>query len=264
MIEIYGLTDAGKKRKRNEDCILINKKLSLFIVADGMGGHALGNYASNTAASTINAFIAKEFLSADSKHLKEDEFVYSLLKSAIQTANIEIFNRSQSFPEKITIGTTVSMTLIIKDSKIYIAHVGDSSIYRLRSGVLEKLTKDDSVVQGLIEEGKIREEEAINHKLSHILTKAVGSSANIEPFVSMFDMNDKDVYLLSSDGLTKVLDADTIRGILAGQGKVKDKCNALLEETIQRGAPDNVSIILIEFGKKDRFKRIFSKLPGRA
>jgi PPM family protein phosphatase len=263
MIESYGLTDVGKKRKRNEDCVLINKKLSLFIVADGMGGHALGSYASNTAASTINAFIEKEISSGGSKYVKKDESVFSLLTSAIQTANIEIFNRSQSLPEKITIGTTVSMAFI-KNSKIYIANVGDSSIYRFRTDVMEKLTKDDSVVQDLIEEGKISEEEARNHKLSNIITKAVGSSANVEPSISMLDINDKDIYLLSSDGLTKMLDIDAIRGILTGQGKVKDKCNALLEGALQKGAPDNVSIILIEFGKRDIFKRFFSKLPGRA
>ncbi|MCX5814521.1 MAG: protein phosphatase 2C domain-containing protein [Proteobacteria bacterium] len=263
MIEAYGLTDVGKKRKRNEDCVLINKKLSLFIVADGMGGHSLGNYASNTTASTINTFIEKEISSSNSKDLKKDEFIFSLLKSAVQTANTEIFKRSQSLQEKITIGATVSMTLM-RDSKIYIAHVGDSSIYRLRSGVMEKLTKDDSVVQGLIEEGKISEEEAKNHKLSNIITKAVGSSASIEPFIGMFDMNDRDIYLLSSDGLTKMLDVDVIKGILAGQGKVKDKCSTLLGEVLQRGALDNVSIIIIEFGKKDILKRIFSKIPGRA
>jgi protein phosphatase len=263
MIESYGLTDVGKKRKRNEDCVLINKNLSLFIVADGMGGHSLGNYASNTAANTINAFMEKEISSSPSKDLKKDEFIFSLLKSAIQKANAEIFNRSQGMSEKITIGTTVSMTLI-RDSKSYIAHAGDSSVYRFRSGVMEKLTKDDSLVQGLIEEGKISEEEAKNHKLSNVITKAVGSSASIEPSIGMFDLNDGDVYLLSSDGLTKVLDIDAIRGILARQGKLKDRCNALLEGVLQKGAPDNVSIILFEYGKKDIFKGFFSKLPGRA
>ena len=252
-----GLTDRGKKREKNEDSILLNNKIMLYIVADGMGGHLLGEVASRTAVKVINDSIEKNILNENKVDLKKDEHVNELLGEAISKANKEIYAYSQDQHKGSIIGTTVSFALI-KNRKIYMAHVGDSRIYRLRKGDIEKLTKDHSKAQELLDAGILSEEESENHSSSHILTKALGVVDSITPDVKIYDIKNGDIFLLSTDGLFRVLDLTAVKNILVSRLPIEEKCRILVDKALEGGAPDNISVIIIEPFQTGFFNRIFS------
>lgn len=244
MLDAHGLSDKGKKRTNNEDSLLINNALNLFIVADGMGGHLMGEVASNMAVTIINEFISKHL--GKSSHLQYEQYITELLKTAVRKANKEIYGYSQSKNANSVMGTTVSLALV-KDNKMFVAHVGDSTIHRSRNNGIEKLTRDHSAVQQLIDSGTITEDEGKKHALSHALTKAVGTGDAVEPDLAVFDIKEGDSVLLSSDGLMRVLDTEDIKNIISRQNSAEEKCNLLINKTLQGGAPDNVSVIVINY-----------------
>jgi PPM family protein phosphatase len=252
-----GQTDKGCKREKNEDSILLNDRINLYIVADGMGGHMLGEVASQTAVKVINETIEKNILNGDSLSLGKDAYVKEILGEALAEANKEIYNYSQNISERAIMGTTVSFALI-RNKKIYIVHVGDSRIYRLRKGNFEKLTKDHNKAQELVDAGFLKEEEAENHRSSHILTRALGSSDSVMPSINLHDIKNDDKFLLSTDGLFRVLNTDAVKDIMVNKLSLEEKCGMLIEKTLEGGAPDNVSVIIIEPTPKGLFRRIFS------
>ena len=253
----YGLTDRGCKREKNEDSILLNDQINLYIVADGMGGHMLGEVASQTAVRVINETIEKNILNGDSLSLKEDEYIKEILTDALAEANKEIYNYSKKIYEQAIMGTTVSAVLN-RNEKIYIAHVGDSRIYRLRKSNLEKLTKDHNKAQELVDAGLLKEEEAENHRSSHMLTRAIGSSDSVMPDISVQNIINGDQLLLSTDGIFRVLNSDTVKDIMLKVIPLDQKCKLLIDKTLEGGAPDNVSVIIVEPRPKGFLSRIFA------
>jgi protein phosphatase len=251
-----GQTDKGCKREKNEDSILLNDRINLYIVADGMGGHMLGEVASQIAVRAINETIEKDILNQDSLSLKKDEYIKEILGEALTKANKEIYDYSQKLSEETIMGTTVSAALI-RNNKLYIAHVGDSRIYRLRKGNLKKLTKDHNKAQEFVDAGLLKEEEAENHRSSHILTRALGSSDSVMPAITVHDIKNDDKFLLSTDGLFRVLNTDAVKDIMVNKLSLEEKCGMLIEKTLEGGAPDNVSVIIIEPTPKRLFHRIF-------
>jgi protein phosphatase len=240
----YGITVSGKHREINEDSIFLNDDIALYIVADGMGGHEHGDLASSIAVKEINGFLREKLSAADNDQLKQYHYMTGLLNEAVNRANWKIFENSRRTPPVFTMGTTVSFALI-KDGKCYIAHVGDSRIYRLRQGDLKKLTHDHSMVQELVDRGEISEEEALDHPLSNMVTRALGSNVTVEADTYAFNIQDNDCFLLTSDGLSKVMDINSIREILESDISIKDKCETIIERTRQAGAPDDVSVIIL-------------------
>lgn len=254
MIKSFGITDKGKKRDKNEDSILINDKIGLYIVADGMGGHEKGDVASRTVVQTLNKFVQKKFMTERSG---QDDFYTDLLQEAVSAASSEIVDYSRKLPLGSIMGTTVSAGLL-KNDKLYTAHVGDSRIYRVRNGNIEKLTRDHNQAQDLIDMGHLKEEDADTHRSSHILTRAVGSSGSVEPDIQVHNIEDGDLYLISSDGLFRVMKVDDVKDILVTGNNPEDKCRTLVDKTLEGGAPDNVSVIIVETEKKSILGRIFS------
>ena len=222
-----------------------------------MGGHMLGEVASQTAIRVINETIERNILNGDSLSLKEDEYIKEILTDALAEANKEIYNYSQKIHEQAIMGTTVSAALN-RNEKIYIAHVGDSRIYRLRNSKFEKLTKDHNKAQELLDAGLLKEEEAENHRSSHILTRAIGSSDSVMPDISVETIKIGDQLLLSTDGIFRVLNSDTVKDIMLKVIPLEQKCKLLIDKTLEGGAPDNVSVIIFEPRAKGFLSRIFA------
>ncbi len=248
IMKSFGITVRGKQREKNEDSIFLNDDLALYIVADGMGGYKHGDLASSIAVKEISGFLKEKISAVDKETFEQDLYITGLLKDAVMRANWKIFERSQVPPSGFAMGTTVSLALI-RNAKLYVAHVGDSRIYSLRNGKIKKLTHDHSMVQEMVDIGEISEKEAQNHPLSNIVTRALGTNVTVEPDTYAFNIQDNDYFLLSSDGLFKVMDITSIREILEGDIPLKDKCETIIERTRQAGAPDDVSVIILEAPK---------------
>jgi protein phosphatase len=253
----FGITDRGVKREQNEDSVLINQELGLFAVADGMGGHLYGEVASNTATKVIGDTVLEGVLNADREFLSNESTLSVLVRDAMEKANAEVFRISRELPVSCTIGTTVSLALFVK-KKVCIGHVGDSRIYRIRKGKYEKLSTDHNRAQELVDAGLLEESEAENHRTSHLLTRALGASASIIPDISIVDVMPGDSFLLSSDGLFRVMGMDGVMGVLMKPTSPEEKCQALLDMALEKGAPDNVTIIFVEPRKKNILQRILS------
>jgi serine/threonine protein phosphatase PrpC len=249
-LEICGITDLGKKREKNEDSILIDEELRLFVVADGMGGHIHGEVASQTAVRAIGDFVRRQMSTPGGAATDPRVF----LEEAVCCANREIHEQSRRLQGNV-MGTTVSL-LFLRGEKAYITHVGDSVIFRSRNGNLEKLTKDHNRAQELLDARVITAEEVGMHPASHVLTRVLGPSDSISPDIGTTNIRKGDVFLLSTDGLFRVLTADDARDVLSGRQPVAEKSRILVERALEGGAPDNVSVILVEI-KRGFLGRIF-------
>lgn len=241
-MKYFGLTDIGKTRKINQDSMLINADLNLFMVADGMGGHVCGEIASETAVHAINKYIQM--------HLSDEESdsctnITMHLKDAISKAHSDIYNYSQTLLGMATMGTTLSL-LLFRGHNAYLAHLGDSRIYRLRSGYLEKLTKDHTEVQKLLDDGLVTEDEAQDHYLSHIVTRALGVPDRHNPDIHLLDVQAGDRFLLSSDGLFREVTRKSVEEIVSSELSINEMCKLLMSKALDKGARDNISIIVIE------------------
>jgi serine/threonine protein phosphatase PrpC len=215
-LSFWAATDVGKKREANEDNFLVDKKLSLFVVADGMGGHASGEVASQLAVHEFrnSADAGKELIEhyakGDGKVTPPE--ILSMLENAIQTAGQTIYQKGQAEPEKRGMGTTCSAMLIAGD-RAFIAHVGDSRIYMLRSGQVVQLTEDHSLVNELIKRGRVTKEgfETSPYKAyKNAVTRAVGVYETVQGDTIDFEILPGDQFLLCSDGLHAYLDDETI------------------------------------------------------
>lgn len=243
-MDSFGLTDRGKVRKNNQDNILVNREHNLFIVADGMGGHAHGEVASEMAINTVNCHIQEYFTACRKESYENDIVITALLKESFRLAHEAIFDYSQKLLGQI-MGTTLAL-LLFRKNKAYLGHIGDSRIYRLRKGYLEKLTKDHTEIQDMVDAGLISEEDAENHRLSHVLTRALGVGDKNTPDIHILDVEAGDRYLITSDGIFRVMNLPEVQEVLASSNPSEEKCSMLLENALQKGSPDNVSVIVME------------------
>jgi PPM family protein phosphatase len=255
-MEAFGITDRGVERETNEDSIALDHRIMLYVVADGMGGHAKGEVASRKAVATVAHVMQQNIASYDNESLKADEPVMNIIREAVYTANQEIFEYSRGE----VMGTTLS-SAHFSNGKLYIAHIGDSRIYRVRKSHMEKLTEDHTEARNMEKAGLLSPGKAENHHLSHVLTKALGSSRSASPDLSVHHVKGGDVYLIASDGLFRVVSPDEAREALTKEISPEEKCNMLMDIALQRGAPDNVSLIIVE--APGPFSRILSGVKRR-
>ena len=224
-------TDPGRRRRENEDSVAIHPGGQLWVVADGMGGHMHGRFASDAAVRNLNgAYLSGVF---------EDDVAE--INRAITSANRQVFDRARH--EGATIGTTVAV-LYATGQRACCLWVGDSRIYRYRDGVLEQLTRDHTQVRHLLETNQITEAEAEHHPMGHVLTRAVGVDASVRIDVRQVDIAPEDIFLICSDGLTACANEAEIRDVVSEYGASR-ACARLVEICLDRGAPDNVSIITV-------------------
>ena len=237
----FAKSDIGKVRDMNQDSFYISKpedKVQLFIVADGMGGYKGGEIASKLAVETSKNYIANNIESV----AHDREKILNLIKSAIEYANLVVYEKSKEVPELENMGTTIDICLIIQN-KVYIGHVGDSRVYRKRKEFFRRLTTDHSYVQKLVSDGTITKEEAYNHPKKNMLIKALGCSSFVEPDVSVKGFLKDDILLMCSDGLTNMLRDEEIVKII--NENPNEACNKLIDEANHRGGLDNITAVII-------------------
>ena len=237
----FGKSDIGKVRDMNQDSFYISSpqdEVQLFIVADGMGGYKGGEVASKLAVETSKNYIINNFNSIE----HERESILNLIKSAIEYANLVVYEKSKEIPELENMGTTIDICLVIQN-KVYIGHVGDSRVYRKRKEFFRKLTTDHSYVQKLVSDGTITKEEAYNHPKKNMLIKALGCSSFVEPDVMVKGFLKDDILLMCSDGLTNMLRDEEIVQII--NQNPMEACNKLVDEANNKGGLDNITAVII-------------------
>ncbi len=250
-------TDVGRQRTHNEDTFLIDKKLRLFLVADGMGGHAAGEVASSIAVHEIRDAVYSnrdliERYRADGAGVQALE-ILQMLEHAVQAACSTVFSRAQADQEKRGMGTTASVLLIAgapDHLRGFIAHVGDSRIYLARQNQCHQLTEDHSLMNELVRRGKLKRDQVESSpykQFKNAVTRAVGVYASVEVDTFDFDILPGDRFLLSSDGLYAYLDEATLPEVL-GDGDVKDVPRRLIEVANEGGGHDNITGVVIRVG----------------
>jgi serine/threonine protein phosphatase PrpC len=227
------LTDLGKKRNLNEDGYIANGQI--FAVADGMGGHRAGEIASALALDALRFGLAK----------RSKTTIENRLRDAIKRANKQVHDTAVREAARRGMGTTLTAVLPVED-KLYIGHVGDSRLYRLRDGILKQITNDHSLVAQLVKSGRLKVEEAEMHPQRNIITRAIGSDRDVEIDVFIEDILPTDRYLLCSDGLTSMLNDNEIAEVLRDKEDLEEACRELVEWANDRGGNDNITVVLFE------------------
>jgi protein phosphatase len=238
-------TDVGCVREANEDSgrhvqssdpQILSSKGTLTIVADGMGGHASGEIASRMAVDLISDFYYRDTANSPG----------AALKNAIEAASRRIYETSLSDEKYFGMGTTV-VALILQNDKAFVAHVGDSRVYRLRGEEFRQITEDHSQVMEMVRYGIISREEAKNHDDKNIILRAMGTQAEVEAELSdSFSFLPGDIFLLCSDGLCDMLDDEQTRRILIASGDIHEACERLIEEAKHRGGHDNITVGIVK------------------
>ncbi len=240
----FGISNVGKSRKDNQDKIYLSAEKSAikyFIIADGMGGVNGGEIASGIAIETIKDYINENL----GKIEFEKEQIEDLLRGAIAKANKSIFRKAEQEEELKGMGTTVIVAFLY-GNRVYIGHVGDSRVYRIRKNIIRQLTKDHSYVQALLNEGSITKAEAENHPQKNMLLKVVGCEEIVEPDIMVKGFIKGDALLMCTDGLTNMVSVEEIfNTINKGKNNVKKTCKKLIDIANENGGYDNVSVILI-------------------
>ncbi len=238
---VFAKSDIGKARELNQDYYYISEDTDepkLYILADGMGGYKGGEIASKLATDSVRKYIQTNFSSI----AKEKEEILKLINSAVEYANMVVYEKSKEIPELEGMGTTIEICLIY-NNKAYIGHIGDSSIYRIRKDVIRKLTKDHSYVQKLVEDKKITREEAKIHPKKNMLTKALGCTAYVEPDLRARNFEKGDVFIICSDGLTNMVDEKRIYELV--KEDITTATDNLIKEANDAGGYDNITVIII-------------------
>ncbi len=230
------VSDVGLRRKLNEDsaCYLERQNFKIYVVADGMGGHNAGEVASKMAAEEIVRYV-------DENYSLEDE--ESLISKAIKSANQEIYKFSKTNDKLNGMGTTVTACLVTSQN-IYVANVGDSCCMAIKNGELKKITKDHSLVQELLDSGTISEFEAINHPKKNIITRALGTSMDVDVDVFKLKALEYDLFILCSDGLTNEVTKDEILRIISNENNYISIANDLVNLANEKGGRDNITVLL--------------------
>jgi serine/threonine protein phosphatase PrpC len=235
--ERAALTDAGRKRRRNEDSFVAEPPL--FAVADGMGGAQAGEVASRLAAAAFREFHEADELDPEQR-----------LAAIIQDANRRIFERARADTQASGMGTTVTASLVGED-RLSIGHVGDSRAYRIRGGTLEQLTEDHSLVADLVRSGRLSPEEADMHPQRSVITRALGTDPEVDVDTFTVDIETDDVFLLCSDGLTTMVEDDRILDVVRKAKSLEHAARSLVKEANRRGGEDNVTVILFRLEAED-------------
>jgi protein phosphatase len=237
-----GKSDVGKVRQGNEDSFFANEDLGVFIVADGMGGHVAGEVASQIVAETVGPGVSE----AVEKGLRGAELESRML-DLIEESNKAILERADNEPEKRGMGTTLTLLALVPEGEYVMHQVGDSRGYLLRNGTLSQVTRDHTVVQQQVDRGALTPEQARDHPLSHILTRALGT----EPDVDADTYGDKteggDLFMLCSDGLSGMVTDGELEEILSKScDDLQEIADSLIDAANASGGLDNITAIVVK------------------
>jgi protein phosphatase len=244
----HALTDIGRKRQLNEDAFHCDDGLGLFVVADGVGGHAKGEVASEEAVDQIYSFVkqGQDAIVACRKRADPDaqSKVRRLLESAVQSACYMVFGMAELEPSQKGMSTTISALLVIPDELAVTAQVGDSRIYRVRAGHGAQLTEDHTLINHKLKRGEITAEEARTMKGKNVITRAVGHKDHVEVDTRLIDLHAGDRYLLCSDGLHGYLHDGELESVMA-DGPIEKAPERFIELANDRGGKDNITVVVV-------------------
>ncbi|MCR3956103.1 MAG: Stp1/IreP family PP2C-type Ser/Thr phosphatase [Gudongella sp.] len=236
-------SDIGLVRKINQDSFYIpeNLTLPLFMVADGMGGHNAGEIASVMAIDKI-----REWMVENSTDLTTIRKIRRAVVKSVEYSNRHIYYHAKSIEGCKGMGTTLTMVYVLGD-KIVVGHVGDSRAYLISSNGMTQITQDHSLVQQLLLEGRISKSEAKSHPQKNIITRAVGTSSEIEVDVLTLDIKKDDTVVLCSDGLTNMVSEDELRKLFINETDIQSACEKAIEGAKLKGGSDNITVLGIRF-----------------
>lgn len=262
IVQVYGHTDVGRTREHNEDAFVVadltrgNVSLepevrthevgdrgSMFMVADGMGGAAAGEIASEMAVEIVHRELRDRLTAGEAPN--EEQFA-TAIKRATSAANAHIHTFAVEHPEYRGMGTTATVAGLLGDT-LYLAQVGDSRAYLVRGGVGRQITKDQSLMQKLIEAGEMTEEEAEQSERRNIILQALGPEANIKVDLTHQKVRRGDVLVLCSDGLSGQVRADEIARVVSNEPDLAAACNKLIDLANESGGPDNITVVIARF-----------------
>ncbi len=240
MVKTFSITNIGRKRKLNQDFVYTSEQSvgplpNLFIVADGMGGHNAGDFASKLAVNTMVEKIASS----------EKTEVVDILKEAVDKANTVVRACAGKFPELEGMGTTV-VAAVCEGRDLFVTNVGDSRLYVVGRREMVQVTRDHSWVEEMVRRGGIGRAEARNHPEKNIITRAVGAEDIVRADFFHVELKEGETVLMCTDGLTNMLEDKEIRMILDGARDIVEKAEELVRRANENGGMDNISVILIE------------------
>ncbi len=236
----YAITDTGMRRSVNQDCVYCAVRPSgsldnLFMVADGMGGHNAGDYASRFIIEHLVAYFSQPH---------PDKDIHSILKEGIRKVNRELYETASHNPELRGTGSTLVLATI-KGTVLYVANVGDSRLYLLRES-LDQVTRDHSYVEELVAMGKMKRGSRDYLEKKNIITRAVGTDRNVDIDLYAMKIKEKDYLLLCSDGLSNVVDEMEMEYIIRSEESLRKKAESLVDAANRNGGPDNISVVLVQ------------------
>ncbi|HEV8599813.1 MAG TPA: Stp1/IreP family PP2C-type Ser/Thr phosphatase [Gemmatimonadales bacterium] len=260
-VTVRARTDLGRTRDHNEDAFLVadlsarttdltngglhkvGERGTVFLVADGMGGAAAGELASSMAADLIFRYLLQH---ADEVHSGNPEEFAQLLRGAVEAANQHIHTYSKEHPDVRGMGTTATVAGVV-DSTLYLAQVGDSRGYLVRDGVATQITKDQSLMQRLVDAGELTEEEAEQSERRNIILQALGPDAKIRVDLTWQELRRGDTLVICSDGLSGQVKREEIAALLQRESDLDHLCDQLIAMANERGGPDNITVVLVRF-----------------
>ena len=241
-MQYWGLTDPGCVRKQNQDTYMmeqLDRNSAVFVVCDGMGGAKSGNIASSLAADVFVQEIKRSFTSNMDRE-KSDQ----MLRSAVKLANFTVYDQAKQFEEFDGMGTTL-VAVLVRGKKATVINVGDSRAYGINSDGIHQLTQDHSLVQMMVDRGELTPEKAKNYPGKNLITRAIGTESTVLCDLFHLDLARGDYLLLCSDGLSNMMDDQEILFEVVHGAQKEDCCQRLLNIAKNRGAPDNVTSVLI-------------------
>jgi protein phosphatase len=244
-----GLTDVGRKRPHNEDAFVLDDTLGLYIVADGVGGHAKGEIASNESVEEVRMWVRRHLPEIDQCLAVRDGAsmgrIRRLLESGVQSACYMVFGLAQQDPEKKGMSTTMSV-LLIRNGHAFVAQVGDSRVYRATAGGVQQITEDHTLINYKLKHGLISEEEARHATGKNVITRAVGHKDYVQ--VDTFDLHVQagDRFLLCTDGLHGYVEALDELGELMRLEPLEESARQAVALANERGGKDNITAVLVE------------------
>lgn len=251
MYEICTETDPGMTRENNEDAVAVDSLTGLCILADGMGGYNAGEIASGMACAFIKSEMSR-WLSQAGKNANAKE-VKRALEICVQNANHSIFNAANSNPQYTGMGTTLVVG-VFQPGRLMLGHIGDSRCYRLRGSDFQQITKDHSLLQEQIDAGLITPEQALTSSNKNLVTRALGVEDAVLLDVTEHRVEEGDIYMMCSDGLSDMVRDHLIADIMLGHSSLEEKGRQLIAAANEGGGRDNISVVLIH-AKQAAIKR---------
>lgn len=259
-LQIVSITDPGRVRGHNEDCVESRPELGIVVLADGMGGYNAGEVASGMATSLIASGLQEVWTKDALKKLSRDAAMalsQRVLQEQVAKANKAIFEAAQKDPHCAGMGTTL-VACMFYDNFLTVGHIGDSRLYRMRSDILEQVTRDHSLLQEQIDSGLITKEDARSSHNKNLVTRAVGIDPEVEAEIHSYDVQKDDIFLLCSDGLNDMIEDDEIQmTLIALRSNLDLTAQQLVQAANDAGGRDNVSVMLVRIEKEFGVERGF-------